>query len=146
MPDAALQRKLRNWQMLLLDLTRANRLLYFKVERGSSVPMTSPTSADLFQLLVTQGKQLKFPAADQSALFEEEDNETPEHPEEPEAASLRGASLATRPICAAPLNEHSRFAHHVCCRRSIDAPLSHSASPRPPMNQRATRLRPLKRA
>jgi Protein of unknown function (DUF4011) len=74
MLDPSLQRKLRNWQMLLLDLTRANRLLYFKAERGSSVPIVSPASADLFQLLVTQGKQLKFPAADQSALFEEEDS------------------------------------------------------------------------
>src|SRR5512137_2268190 len=80
MPDASLQRKLRNWQMLLLDLTRANRLLYFKAERGSSVPITSPTSAELFQLLVTQGKQLKFPTADERALFEEEENETKERP------------------------------------------------------------------
>jgi very-short-patch-repair endonuclease len=76
MTDASLQRKLRNWQMLLLDLTRANRLLYFKTERGSSVPITAPAPADLFQLLVTQGKPLKFPAADQSAVFEEEADET----------------------------------------------------------------------
>jgi very-short-patch-repair endonuclease len=74
MPDASLHRKLRNWQRLLLDLTRANRLLYFKAERGSSVPITSPAPAELFQLLVTQGKTLKFPAADQSVLFEEEDS------------------------------------------------------------------------
>ena len=87
MPDASLQRKLRNWQMLLLDLTRANRLLYFKAERGSSVPVTSPASAELFQLLVTQGKPLKFPAADERALFEEEENETAEHP----AQSAAGA-------------------------------------------------------
>ena len=32
--SSPLQRKLHNWQMLLLDLTRANRLLYFKSERG----------------------------------------------------------------------------------------------------------------
>ncbi|HTP09225.1 MAG TPA: DUF4011 domain-containing protein, partial [Anaerolineae bacterium] len=76
MPDASLQRKLRNWQMLLLDLTRANRLLYFKAERGSSVPITAPASADLFQLLVAQGKSLKFPASDQTALFEDEAEET----------------------------------------------------------------------
>jgi hypothetical protein len=80
MPDAALQRKLRNWQMLLLDLTRANRLLYFKAERGSSVPITSPACIELFQLLVTHGRQLKFPAADERVLLEEEDNESPEQP------------------------------------------------------------------
>ena len=75
MPDAFLQRKLYNWQMLLLDLTRANRLLYFKTERGSSVPITSPAAAELFQLLVAQAQQLKFPAADERALFEEEAEE-----------------------------------------------------------------------
>jgi very-short-patch-repair endonuclease len=76
MPDAFLQRKLRNWQMLLLDLTRANRLLYFKAERGSSVPITSPAPVELFQLLITQGKQLKFPVADESVVFEEEEDES----------------------------------------------------------------------
>jgi hypothetical protein len=80
MLEASLQRKLHNWQMLLLDLTRANRLLYFKVERGNSVPITSPTSTDLFHLLVTQGTPLKFPAADESALFEEEPEEEASQP------------------------------------------------------------------
>jgi len=89
MPDASLQRKLRNWQMLLLDLTRANRLLYFKAERGSSVPLTSPTSAELFQLVVTQARQLKFPAADERALFEEDEPEATERP----APSPAGAEL-----------------------------------------------------
>ena len=83
MPDASLQRKLHNWQMLLLDLTRANRLLYFKPERGSSVPITEPASAESFQLLVTQGKQLKFPAGNERALFEEEENEIATEPAPP---------------------------------------------------------------
>ncbi len=101
MPDASLQRKLRNWQMLLLDLTRANRLLYFKAERGSSVPLTSPASAELFQQLVLQGRQLKFPAADERALFEEE-HETADLPapgpagaESQAAAEVAQAALET---------------------------------------------------
>jgi very-short-patch-repair endonuclease len=93
MLDTSLQRKLRNWQMLLLDLTRANRLLYFKAERGSSVPITSPAAADLFQLLVTQGKTLKFPAADQVALFEEEPDES--------SSPIDGAPLSS-PAASAP--------------------------------------------
>ncbi len=76
--SSPLQRKLHNWQMLLLDLTRANRLLYFKTERGSSVPITSPASTDLFQLLVTQGKKLTFPTADEKVVFEEESDEAPQ--------------------------------------------------------------------
>lgn len=70
--SSPLQRKLHTWQMLLLDLTRANRLLYFKTERASSVPITSPASTDLFQELVTQGKKLTFPTADEKVVFEEE--------------------------------------------------------------------------
>jgi hypothetical protein len=100
--DASLQRKLRNWQMLLLDLTRANRLLYFKAERGSSVPITSPSSAELFQLLVTQGKPLKFPAADERALFEEEEHEptersaqNPVHVEPRDAAEVTQDAIET---------------------------------------------------
>jgi very-short-patch-repair endonuclease len=72
MTDSPLQRKLHNWQMLLLDLTRANRLLYFKVERGSSVPITLPVAIDLFHDLVVQGKKLTFPTADEQVVFEEE--------------------------------------------------------------------------
>ena len=105
MPDASLQRKLRNWQMLLLDLTRANRLLYFKAERGSSVPLTSPASAELFQLLVMQGRQLKFPAADERALFEEE-HETAELPA-PSPAGAESQAVAEvaqdAPETASPL-------------------------------------------
>jgi very-short-patch-repair endonuclease len=77
--------------MLLLDLTRANRLLYFKPERGSSVPITSPAAADLFQELVVQGKRLTFPTADEKVEFETEEEE---HPERSEAES-KDASPAT---------------------------------------------------
>jgi hypothetical protein len=89
--SSPLQRKLHNWQMLLLDLTRANRLLYFKPERGSSVPITSPAAADLFQELVVQGKRLTFPTADEKVEFETEEEE---HPERSEAES-KDASPAT---------------------------------------------------
>ena len=98
MPDASVQRKLHNWQMLLLDLTRANRLLYFKAERGSAVPITQPTSTELFQLLVTQGKQLKFPAADASALFEEEESSGPIQGALPDSsASLQSTAQPVSP-------------------------------------------------
>ena len=98
MPDASVQRKLHNWQMLLLDLTRANRLLYFKAERGSAVPITQPTSTELFQLLVTQGKQLKFPAADASALFEEEESSGPIRGALPDSpASLQSTAQPVSP-------------------------------------------------
>jgi len=65
-------RKLHNWQMLLLDLTRANRLLYFKVDRASSVPITLPAPFDLFMELVPQGKKMTFQTADEKVVFEDE--------------------------------------------------------------------------
>ncbi|CAG0931679.1 hypothetical protein TFLX_02230 [Thermoflexales bacterium] len=105
MPDVSLQSKLHNWQMLLLDLSRANRLLYFKAERGSSVPITSPTSIDLFHRLVTQGKRLKFPAADERLLFEEDDTEAlslvHEAPSSSPATSVPGGAESTVTLSAA---------------------------------------------
>src|SRR5512136_555935 len=96
MPDAPLQRKLHNWQMLLLDLTRANRLLYFKPERGSSVPITSPAGADLFQELVVHGKRLTFPTADEKVVFEEEPEAAPQPSDAPVAASEAVATLGVK--------------------------------------------------
>src|SRR5512143_1398929 len=60
-PTSPVQRKLRNWQTQLLDLSRANRLLYFKVERASTVPLVRPAADDLFQALVARGKALIVP-------------------------------------------------------------------------------------
>ncbi len=95
------QRKLHNWQMLLLDLTRANRLLYFKIDRASSVPITSPTSAGLFQALVTQGKRLTFPTADETVVFEEEPEEVPQPtlaaPVPPAAVQTTGVEVCLNP-------------------------------------------------
>jgi hypothetical protein len=92
--SSSVLRKLHNWQMLLLDLMRANRLLYFKTDRASSVPITSPASADLFQELVTQGKKLTFATADEKVVFEEEPQEAP-------PTSIDGARPAT-PATSAP--------------------------------------------
>ena len=69
-PQSPVIRKLKNWQAQLLDLSRANRLLYFKIDRASSIPITLPEPADLFQQLVTRGKQLIFPLTDEQTLFD----------------------------------------------------------------------------
>ncbi len=69
-PQSPVARKLKNWQAQLLDLSRANRLLYFRLDRGSSIPITQPEPAELFQQLVTRGKQLIFPLADEQTLFD----------------------------------------------------------------------------
>jgi very-short-patch-repair endonuclease len=89
-PESPVVRKLKNWQAQLLDLSRANRLLYFKLDRASSIPITSPAPADLFHQLVTRGKPLVFPLADEQTLFDldqpdgDVDTATPSDPAAPE--------------------------------------------------------------
>jgi len=63
-PPPSLPRKLQQWQAKLLDLSHANRLLYFKPTKLSSVPLTFPEPDKLFQQLVVQGKALTFPVND----------------------------------------------------------------------------------
>jgi very-short-patch-repair endonuclease len=101
-----LQRKLHNWQMLLLDLTRSNRLLYFKPERGSSVPITSPAAIDLFHDLVVQGKKLTFPTADEAVVFEEEPEEPPSTP--PLRGSAQDADVPPTASAEGAMPEPSR--------------------------------------
>ncbi|MBI2760590.1 MAG: DUF3320 domain-containing protein [Chloroflexi bacterium] len=52
--------KLEAWRSRLLDLTRRNRLLFFKPTR-QSIQVTAPTPADLLRLLVAQERTLDFP-------------------------------------------------------------------------------------
>ena len=63
-------RKLHGWQAQLLDLSRLNRLLYFKLERASSVPIVQPAPDDLFHALVVRGKTLVFPLPDELTLID----------------------------------------------------------------------------
>ena len=114
-PTSAVQRKLRNWQAQLLDLSRANRLLYFKVERASTVPIVRPAPDDLFQALVARGKALVFPLPDALTLIDldqpEDATATPVSaaapiadqtalelaaPDQPEAAATPDAPKPTR--------------------------------------------------
>ena len=57
--------KLRQWQKNLLDLSKANRLLYHRTTRTSCIPIREPSYADLYELLVVRGRKLRF------ASFEE---------------------------------------------------------------------------
>src|SRR5512147_331834 len=89
-PTSPVQRKLRNWQTQLLDLSRANRLLYFKVERASTVPIVRPAPDDLFQALVARGKALVFPLPEALTLI---DLDQPE--ENPTAQASNNATAST---------------------------------------------------
>lgn len=53
--------KIELWKKHLLDLTRRNRLLHFKVSRTSTVEITSPSPEEIFNRLVIKGHSLSFP-------------------------------------------------------------------------------------
>lgn len=49
------------WKKRLLDLTRRNRLLYFRTSRTTTVKITFPSIEEVFQRLVIEGRILTFP-------------------------------------------------------------------------------------
>lgn len=53
--------KIELWKKHLLDLTRRNRLLYFKASRLSTVKITSPSLEEVFNRLVIKGHAMTFP-------------------------------------------------------------------------------------
>ncbi len=59
MPGQA-EAKVERWRQRLLDLSRRNRLLYFKPTR-QTVQINAPACADLFLHLVVKERALKFP-------------------------------------------------------------------------------------
>lgn len=60
-PEPQLTQKLVQWRKDLLDLSKDNRSLYHRDTKTSSISITEPSYADLYDLLVVRGKQLVFP-------------------------------------------------------------------------------------
>ena len=55
------ERRLRYWIDRLHDMTRRNRLLYFRQTKASTLEISHPSIGDLFQRLVVSGRFVKFP-------------------------------------------------------------------------------------
>lgn len=53
--------KVELWKKRLLDLTRRNRLLFFRASRTTTVKITSPSLEEVFQRIVKDGRTLTFP-------------------------------------------------------------------------------------
>lgn len=53
--------RFKEWQSRLLDLTKRNRLLYFRPVKRGNLLMTEPSPDDIFEWLVKEDKRLTFP-------------------------------------------------------------------------------------
>lgn len=85
-------RRIEDWKQRLIDLTRRNRLLYFKPSKSAGLTVTEPDAETVFGRLVVDEKPWTFwmPPADVKAQKEsDEENLFPEYiyeNDEPEAA------------------------------------------------------------
>jgi len=73
----AIEKKLEYWISRLLDLSRRNRLLYFKTTASSTAEIIHPLPLDLFDRLVVRGQKLSFPLPEE---IDEEDSDEDEPP------------------------------------------------------------------
>jgi very-short-patch-repair endonuclease len=74
---------IENWKRKLLDLTKRNRALNFKVNKVSTVTIVDEQPAEVFRQLYIQERQMRFGAA-----------EDPEQPALPESASRLSLEIA----------------------------------------------------
>src|SRR5882672_810768 len=77
-----------NWQRKLLDLTKRNRALNFRMNQVSTVAIVDEHPGEVFRQLSIRGKAMRFKAAPEP---DDRGEATPEHVEPP----ADGVSLAT---------------------------------------------------
>ncbi|HEU4882802.1 MAG TPA: DUF3320 domain-containing protein [Longimicrobium sp.] len=93
--DARIAAALDNWKRKLLDLSKRNRALNFRMTRASTVAIVDEQPAEVFRRLYLLEKRMKFAAAQ------------PPAPASPETASSAGTpadqeSAPSSPVVAAP--------------------------------------------
>ena len=59
-PHSPVERRIEDWKQRLIDLTRRNRLLYFKPAQGSGLAIEAPAAAEVFQRLAIAEKPWTF--------------------------------------------------------------------------------------
>lgn len=97
-------RRIEDWKQRLIDLTRRNRLLYFKPSKSASLTIAEPNAETVFDRLVVDEKPWTFwmPPADGQAQkeFEEDlflefiyEDDEPETAETPDPTLRQGGTL-----------------------------------------------------
>lgn len=71
-PVARVVKQLEYWKDRLLDMSRRNRLLFFRLTRASTAQITHPLPSALFDRLVVRGRESTFPLREQLSLFDED--------------------------------------------------------------------------
>ena len=69
--------RIEEWKRKLIDLTRRNRLLFFRPTRSSTLRIEEPSSEDVFKRLVIDEKPWEF------FIPPEEENELPDGESDP---------------------------------------------------------------
>ena len=96
---------INNWKSKLLDLSKRNRALNFKVNKVSTITIVDEEPSEIFKLLCLQGKSLKFlpQAMEETTQSEQTDEAAPFVDEEsenslpaPDFVPYEAASLADR--------------------------------------------------
>ena len=64
--------RLDEWKSRLYDLTRRNRLLYFRVTKSSVLQIADPDADALFEMLVNRGRSLRLSIPESAATAEQE--------------------------------------------------------------------------
>jgi len=70
--------RIDEWKRKLIDLTRRNRLLFFRPTRSSTLRIEEPSSEDVFKRLVIDEKPWEF------FIPPEEENELPDEESDPQ--------------------------------------------------------------
>ena len=58
--NSIISKKIVKWKEKLIDLTKRNRLLNFKITKNASIRIIDEIPTELFRILVAQSKQMKF--------------------------------------------------------------------------------------
>lgn len=67
MPLSAIAKKIEHWKSQLIDLSKRNRLLYFRETKTSTVQITQPPAEEIFDWLVRREKSMIFQWREQEA-------------------------------------------------------------------------------
>lgn len=74
-PEQRVNSKVDSWLARLIDLSRRNRLLYFRETRRSTLHITSPSSGEVFQALYEGSHSYRFWVPEPEGVLAEDDDE-----------------------------------------------------------------------
>lgn len=73
-PEARVQRRIEEWKRKLVDLSRRNRLLFFRPGRSVSLRVVDPLPEEIFERFATRAQECRFwaPSSEEDSPSEEQ--------------------------------------------------------------------------